>query len=91
MVRGGLRLTALLPPMSAACPVSAQHAEHIVVVLNRRLSAAEDPVEKVWVGAIKQRFEAIKLAAVKAGEADIGERPEEQVTFLCPAVPGSEK
>jgi len=60
-------------------------------MLGRRLNAPEDPVEKVGVGAVKQRFEAIELTVVEPCKADIGERPEEKITLLCPPVPASKK
>lgn len=86
-----LKLAALLSPVSTVFPESAQRAQHIVVVLFRRLMAAEDPLEKIRVGAVEQRLEAIELSFIEVFQARIGERPEQQITFLGPPMPASEK
>ena len=43
----------------------AQKAQHIMVVLCRRWSDAEDPVEQIRIRAIEQGLEAIELNAVE--------------------------
>ena len=43
-----------------------QHLHHVVIVFRGRREAAENPVEQIGVGAIKQRFESVELTAVEA-------------------------
>ena len=69
----------------------AQKAHHIMVVLDRWRRDAEDPVEQVRVGAIEQGLEAIELNTVELRKGRLGKRTENQVAFLCPAIPAAKQ
>ena len=62
-----------------------------MVMLERRGSAAGDPVEKIGVRAFEQRLVAVELAVVEAGKMRIRKAAEDQVALSRPAVPGTER
>ena len=62
-----------------------------MVVLRRRHAAVEDPLEKIRVGTVEQRFEAAELVGIEACQAAVGKRPEEQVALLRSAMPALEE
>ena len=69
----------------------AQQPHHVVIVLRRRRIAAEDPIEQIGIGAFEQRFKPIELTAVEAVQAGLGERAENEVALLRPAMPAAEQ
>jgi len=83
-------LSALLRPAMAAGAETTQQPHHIVIMFRRRRAAAENPIEQIGVGAIKQRFEPVELGPVQALEGLLGERAEDEVTLLRPAMPAPE-
>jgi hypothetical protein len=64
-----------------------QQLHHVVIMFRRRIADTEYPVKQVGVGAIEQRLKSSKLTAVQALEGVFGERAENEVAFLRPAVP----
>ena len=52
-----------------------------------RITDAEDPVEQIGVRAIEQRLESPELIVVQGREGVLGERAENEVAFLRPAMP----
>jgi hypothetical protein len=66
---------------------AAEQLHHVVIMFWRRIADAEDPVKQIGVGAIEQRLESRELVTVQGPEGVLGERPENEVAFLCPAVP----
>jgi len=60
-------------------------------MLERRLGAAGDPVEKVGIGAFEQCLVTVQLAVVKAGKVGIGKAAEDQVALPRAAMPGTER
>jgi len=65
----------------------AEKAHHIVVVLRRRRSCAEDPVEQIRIGTFEQGFEAVKLTVVEACEGRFCKRAENEVALPGPTIP----
>jgi hypothetical protein len=53
----------------------------------RRITDTEDPVKQIGVRAIEQRLELRELIAIQGFEGALGERAENEVTFLRPAMP----
>jgi hypothetical protein len=66
---------------------TAQQLHHIVVMFWRRITDAEDPVKQIGVRAIEQRLKSPELIAVQSLEGVLGERAEDEVAFLRPAMP----
>src|SRR6267154_3847395 len=66
---------------------TAQHLRHVVAMFWRRITDAEDPVEQIGVRAIEQRLESPELIVVQGREGVLGERAENEVAFLRPAMP----
>src|ERR1700726_1604542 len=66
---------------------TAEELHHVMIMFRRRIADAEYPVKQVGVGAIEQRVKSPELIAVQALEAVLGERAENEVAFLRPAVP----
>ena len=66
---------------------TAELLHHVVVMFRRRIADAEDPVKQIGVGAIEQRLESPELVAVQRLEGVLGERAENEVAFLRPAMP----
>src|SRR5258705_13624456 len=66
---------------------TAQHLRHVVVMFRRRITDAENPVEQIGVRAIEQRLESPELIVVQGRERVLGERAENEVAFLRPAMP----
>src|SRR5258706_5422898 len=69
----------------------AQHPHHVVVVCRRRRAAAGDPIEQIGVGAIEQGFESVQLHGAELIGGPFGERTEDQVDFLCAAMPAAKQ
>jgi len=67
--------------------VTAQQLHYVMVMFWRRRTDAKDPVEQIGVRAIEQRLEPPDLVAVQDLEGTLGERAENEVTFLSPAMP----
>jgi len=86
-----LMLSVLLRSMMAPSAETTQQAHHVVIMFRRRRTAVENPIEKIGVGAIEQRFEPVKLDPVQALEVLLGKRAEDQVALLRPAMPAPEK
>jgi hypothetical protein len=76
-----------LPRCTSLDAETAQQRHHVVVMFWRRITDAEDPVKQIGVGAIEQRLEPPDLIAVQGLEGALGERAENEVTFLRPAMP----
>lgn len=72
--------------MSLFAEIAEQH-HHVVVMFRRWITDAEDPVKEIGVRAIEQRLEPPDLVAVQGLEGALGERAENEVTFLSPAMP----
>jgi hypothetical protein len=70
---------------------AAQQPHDVMIVLGRRPTAAQDPLEQIGVGAIEQSLEPVELGAVEAHEGRFGERAEDEVVLLRPAMPGAEQ
>ena len=68
----------------------AQQPHHVVIVLRGRRKAAENPVEQIGICAFEQRFKPIELTAVEALQRGLGERAENEVALLRPAMPAAE-
>jgi len=66
---------------------TAQQFHHVVVMFWRRITDAEYPVKQIRVRAIEQRLEPPDLVAVQGLEGVLGERAENEVAFLRPAMP----
>src|SRR6266403_3432903 len=66
---------------------TAQQLHHVVFMFCRRITNAEDPIKQVGVRAIEQRLEPPELIVVQGREGVLGERPENEVAFLRPAMP----
>jgi hypothetical protein len=66
---------------------AAEQLHHVMVMFRRRIADAEYPVKQVGVGAIEQRLKSPELTAVQALEGVLGERAENEVAFLRPAMP----
>jgi hypothetical protein len=84
-------LSVLLHPAMVARAEATQQAHHIVIMLWRRRAAAEDPIEKLGVGTVEQRFEPVELDPVQAPDGRLRERAEDEVTLLGPTMPASEQ
>ena len=65
----------------------AQQPHHVMIMFRRRTADAEYPVKQVGVGAIEQRLKSPELTAVQGLKGVLGERPENEVAFLRPAMP----
>src|SRR5258707_2088294 len=70
---------------------AAQQLDQVVLMFRRRIADAEDPVEQIGVRAIEQRLEPPDLVAAQGLEGALGERAENEVTFLRPAMPASKQ
>ena len=70
---------------------AAQQLHDVMIVLGRRPAAAQDPVEQVGVGAIEQSLEPVELGTIEVREGRFGERAEDEVVLLRPAMPGAEQ
>jgi hypothetical protein len=70
---------------------AAQQLHDVVIVLWRRPAAAQDPVEQIGVRAIEQSLEPVELPAVEVREGRFGERAEDEVVLLRPAMPAAEQ
>ena len=66
---------------------TAEQLHHVMIMFRRRIADAEYPVKQVGVGAIEQRLKSPELIAVQGLEGVLGERAENEVAFLRPAVP----
>jgi len=66
---------------------TADQLHYVVIVLRRRIADTEYPIEQIGVRAIEQRLESAELIAVQALEGVLGERAENDVAFLRPAMP----
>ena len=66
---------------------NAQQLHHVVVMFRRWITDAEYPVKQIGVGAIEQRLESPELTAVQGLEGVLGERAEDEVALLRPAMP----
>ena len=66
---------------------TAQQLHHVVIMFWRRITDAEDPVKQIGVRAIEQCLEPPDLVAVQGLEGSLGERAENEVTFLSAAMP----
>jgi len=66
---------------------AAQQLHHVVIMFRRRIADAEYPVKQVGVGAIEQCLEPPELIAVQGLEGVLGERAEDEVALLRPAMP----
>jgi hypothetical protein len=84
-------LSVLLRLVMARIAETAQQVHHVVIMFWRRRAAAENPIEQIGVGAIKQRFESIELGAVEVRERSLGERAKNEVAFLRTAMPASKQ
>src|SRR5229473_8287781 len=65
----------------------AQQLHHVMIMFRRRIADAEYPVKQVGVGAIEQCLEPPELIAVQGLEGVLGERAEDEVALLRPAMP----
>jgi hypothetical protein len=70
---------------------TAEQLHHVMIMFRRRIADAEYPVKQVGVGAIEQRLKSPELIAVQGLEGVLGERAEDEVAFLRPAVPAPEQ
>ena len=84
-------LAVLLRPVMIAGAKATQQAHHIVIMFRGWRAAAENPIEQIGVGAIEQRFEPVELGPVEALERRFRKRAEDEITLLCPAMPGAEQ
>ena len=62
-----------------------------MIVFGRWIADTEYPVKQVGVGAIEQRLESPELIAVQGLEGVLGERAEDEVALLRPAMPASKQ
>jgi hypothetical protein len=70
---------------------TAEQLHHVVIVFRRRIADAEYPIEQIGVSAIEQRLEPPELIAVQDLKRVLGERAENEVAFLRPAMPASKQ
>ena len=85
-------LSVVLERSAIACGAEAAQQPHdIMIVLWRRRATAHDPVEQIGVGAIEQSLEPVELATVEAREGRFGERAEDEVVLLRPAMPAAKQ
>ena len=70
---------------------TAELLHHVVVMFRRRIADAEDPVKQIGVRAIEQRLKSPELIAVQGLDGILGERAENEVTFLSPAMPAQKQ
>jgi hypothetical protein len=70
---------------------TAEQLHHVVIVFRRRIADAEYPIEQIGVSAIEQRLEPPELIAVQGLKRVLGERAENEVAFLRPAMPASKQ
>jgi hypothetical protein len=70
---------------------TAEQLHHVVIVFRRRIADAEYPIEQIGVSAIEQRLEPPELIAVQGIKRVLGERAENEVAFLRPAMPASKQ
>jgi hypothetical protein len=70
---------------------AAQQLHHVVIMFRRRITDSEYPVEQIGVGAIEQRLKSPELIAVQGLEGVLGERAENEIAFLRPAMPASKQ
>jgi hypothetical protein len=70
---------------------TAEQPHHVMIVFGRWIADTEYPVKQVGVGAIEQRLEPSELIAVQAFEGVLGERAEDEVALLRPAMPASKQ
>src|ERR1700741_1434559 len=75
------------PPWRAMRFDAAEHPHHVMIMLRRRIADAEDPVEQIGIGTFEQRLEAPKLIVIQRFEGVLGERAENEIAFLRPAMP----
>jgi hypothetical protein len=61
-----------------------------VIVLRWRRAPADDPVEQLGIGAIKESFELVELGSVETRNAQLGESAENEIALLRPAMPRPE-
>jgi hypothetical protein len=66
---------------------TAQQLHYVMIMFRRWITDTEYPVEQIGVGAIEQRLESPELVAVQRLEGVLGERAENEVAFLRPAMP----
>jgi hypothetical protein len=66
---------------------TAEQLHHVMIMFWRRIADAKDPVKQIGVGAIEQRFESPELVTVQGPEGVFGERAEDEVALLRPAMP----
>ena len=66
---------------------TAKQLHHVMIMFWRRIVDAEYPVKQVGVIAIEQRLESPELTAVQSPEGVLGERAEDEVALLRPAMP----
>jgi hypothetical protein len=69
----------------------AQQPHDVMIVLWRRPATVQDPVEQIGVGAIEQSLEPVELVTIEAREGCFGERAEDEVVLLRPAMPAAEQ
>jgi hypothetical protein len=70
---------------------TAEQPHHVMIVFGRWIADTEYPVKQVGVGAIEQRLESPELIAVQGLEGVLGERAEDEVALLRPAMPASKQ
>jgi hypothetical protein len=70
---------------------TAEQLHHVVIMFRRRIPDAEYPVKQIRVGAIEQRLKSPELIAVQGLEGVLGERAENEIAFLRPAMPASKQ
>jgi hypothetical protein len=58
-----------------------------MIMFGRWIADAEYPIKQVGVGAIEQRLKSPELTAIQGPEGVLGERAENEVAFLRPAMP----
>src|SRR5258705_13940924 len=70
---------------------TAQPLHHVMIMFRRRIADPKYPVEQIGVRAIEQRLESPELVAVQSLEGVLGERAENEVAFLRPAMPAAKQ
>ena len=70
---------------------TAQQLHHVVIMFWRRIIDAEDPVKQIGVRAIEESLESPELITVQGLDGVLGERAENEVTFLGPAMPAAKQ
>jgi hypothetical protein len=70
---------------------TAQQLYHVVAMFWRWITDTEDPVKQIGVRAIEQLLKSPELTAVQGLEGVLGERAENEVAFLRPAMPAAEQ